>query len=169
HYENSGVPLMVLGSELGVRRDLRQGYLLAVSYGVLAARYLSDDSFGAVFSFRKNPEFRSVANVPVHRAVVKGIAPIFGRSLSLASRITLESGRYDRLERRTEVAQGRSSGVALWDLVLTGKVSDVGIDWAVGLYNAFDYRYSLPTSDEFPMRTVPQSGRSFLLSLDVTL
>jgi outer membrane receptor protein involved in Fe transport len=43
------------------------------------------------------------------------------------------------------------------------------VDWALGLYNAFDYSYSLPVSSEFVQRTVPQSGRTLLLSAELGL
>ena len=35
-----------------------------------------------------------------------------------------------------------------------------------GVYNAFDWRYAVPVSVEFPQRTIVQDGRSFLFSAE---
>jgi len=43
------------------------------------------------------------------------------------------------------------------------------VHYAFGVYNAFDWRYSVPVSSEFVQRTMPQSGRSFMASLDLKL
>jgi outer membrane receptor protein involved in Fe transport len=42
------------------------------------------------------------------------------------------------------------------------------IDWALGVYNVADYRYSAPVSAEFVQRSIPQSGRTLLVSADLT-
>jgi outer membrane receptor protein involved in Fe transport len=173
-YVNSNVPLVTVGGELGLRRDLRQGAMFAASYGLLVARYLSDRGLAALFEFRQNPEFRRVANVPTHLLTLKGMLPVLGNSLRLASRVTLESGRFDRFERVSDPRQLATPAVALWDVVLTGVAVPVrgsrpSVDWALGVYNAFDYRYSLPVSAEFAQRTVSQSGRSLLLSAELGL
>jgi len=173
-YVNSNVPLATVGGELGLRRDLRQGAMFAASYGLLLARYLSERGVGALFEFRQNPEFRRVANVPTHLLSLKGMLPVMGKSLRVASRVTLESGRFDRFERVSDPRQLATPAVALWDVVLTGVALPVrgsrpSVDWALGVYNAFDFRYSLPVSAEFAQRTVPQSGRSLLLSAELGL
>jgi outer membrane receptor protein involved in Fe transport len=173
-YVNSNVPLVTLGGELGLRRDLRQGVMFAASYGLLVARYLADRGLGALFEFEQNPEFRRVANVPTHLLSLKGILPVMGKSLRVASRVTLESGRFDRFERVSDPRQMATPAVALWDVVLTGAALPVrgsrpSVDWALGVYNAFDFRYSLPVSAEFAQRTVAQSGRSLLLSAELAL
>jgi outer membrane receptor protein involved in Fe transport len=173
-YVNSNVPLATAGGELGLRRDLRRGAMFALSYGLLLTRYLADRSPGALLEFRQNSQFRRVANVPTHLLSLKGMLPILAQTLRIASRVTIESGRYDRFERSDEPPQFATDAVALWDLVLTGELLPVrgskpSVDWALGLYNAFDHRYSLPVSAEFVQRTVPQSGRTLLLSAELGL
>lgn len=171
HYQNSDVPLATLGGEVTVRRDLRNGVLLSASYGLLQARYIRDASVRSLLAFEPHDPTVHVENVPNHLATLKGIFPFYGRALRLASRLTFETGRYDRAEGSDpdeRVAQKRTSPVAVLDLVLTGQDARTGLDWAFGLYNVFDYRYSLPASAEFRQRTIPQAGRTLLLSLDAT-
>lgn len=167
-YSNSGVPIATVGAELTLRRDFRQGYMLAVSYSLQRSRFLRDDSLSALLGFDKSPEFRRVANSPEQLGSVKGALPILGRALTLASRLTVESGRYDRHERRTDQAQGKTDAFAIWDVVVTGREERHGFSWALGVYNAFDWRYSLPVSAEFTQRGVLQDGRSLLLSGELT-
>jgi hypothetical protein len=82
----------------------------------------------------------------------------------LATRLSFESGRFDRNERVTSDTQSRTDAFAIWDVVLTGREERYGFSWAAGLYNAFDWRYSLPVSAEFRQRTIMQDGRTVLLS-----
>lgn len=168
HYENARVPIATLGSELTVRRDWRQGYMLALSYSFQRSRFLRGESWGALFGFEQSPDFRRVANSPEHLASVKGALPLLGRALTLASRLSFESGRFDRHERASGDAQSRTDAFAIWDVVLTGREERYGFSWAAGLYNAFDWRYSLPVSAEFRQRTILQDGRTLLLSGEMT-
>jgi outer membrane receptor protein involved in Fe transport len=174
HYVNSNVPLATVGGELGLRRDLRQGAMFSASYGLLVARYLAERGVSGILEFRRNQDFRRVANVPTHLLSLKGMLPVMGQALRVASRLTLESGRFDRYEQKSDPPQSATPAVALWDVVLTGVALPVrgsrpSVDWALGLYNAFDYSYSLPVSSEFVQRTVPQSGRTLLLSAELGL
>ena len=107
HYVNARAPIATVGAELGLRRDWRQGYMLALSYSFQRSRFSNGDSLSALLGFDKSPEFRRVANSPEHLGSVKGALPILGRALTLASRLSVESGRYDRNERRGDDAQKR--------------------------------------------------------------
>jgi outer membrane receptor for ferrienterochelin and colicin len=167
-YENARVPIATLGGELGVRRDWRQGYMLGLSYSFQRSRFLQGESWGALLGFEQSPEFRRVANSPEHLASFKGALPLLGRALTLATRLSFESGRFDRNERAGSDAQSRTDAFALWDVVLTGREERYGFSWAAGLYNAFDWRYSLPVSAEFRQRTIMQDGRTVLLSGELT-
>lgn len=171
YYENGDVPLATVGTELTLRRDERNGVGWSLSYGLLSSRYLTDRSARALVTLARNEDFRQVANVPRHLASAKGYLPFYGRALRLASRLSLESGRYDRNERLSaeQPRQGKTRAVAVWDIVITGDEPRSGLAWAFGLYNAFDYRYALPASPELRQRSVSQSGRTLLLSLDLTL
>ena len=55
------------------------------------------------------------------------------------------------------------------DLVFSGPLGESGFDFAVGVYNLFDFRVALPTDPTFVTRTMPQLGRSLLVSLGVSL
>lgn len=167
-YVNTRAPIATVGAEVGLRRDFRQGSMLSVSYSFQRSRFLDGESVSALLKFTHSPEFRRVANSPEHLASVKGALPLLGRALMLASRFSVESGRYDRNERTQDDPQTKTDAFAIWDLVLTGREERYHFSWAAGVYNAFDWRYALPVSAEFPLRTIAQDGRTFLFSADVT-
>jgi len=167
HYVNERAPVATVGAEFSLRRDWRQGYMLAVSYSVQRSRFLNGTALSSLFSFEQSPDFRRVANSPEHLGAVKGALPLLGRALTLASRLSLESGRYDRNERRTDDPQTKTDAFAVWDIVLTGREPRHRFSWAAGVYNAFDWRYTLPVSAEFPQTAIAQDGRSFLFSAEV--
>lgn len=166
-YENSRTPLVTLGGEIGVRRDFRRGVMLGASYGFSHARYLSGPSASDLFALRRDPERREVANAPVHLASLRGTVPLLSRGLLLATRLSIEGPRYDRYENAGDEPQGRSSSAVIWDIVLTGEEPRLGLTYSFGVYNAFDWRYSLPASAEFRQRRLPQDGRSFLASAEI--
>jgi outer membrane receptor protein involved in Fe transport len=49
---------------------------------------------------------------------------------------------------------------------VSGQQERWGLRYSIGAYNVADYRYSLPVSNEFTQTTVPQHGRTFLVTLD---
>lgn len=167
HYVNVGVPIATLGAEIGLRRDWRQGYMLAATYSFQRSRFLKDSAFSSLLKFDQSPDFRHVANSPEHLGSIKGALPLLGRALTLASRLTVESGRYDRNERVQDDVQSKTEAFAIWDIVVTGREERHHFSWAAGVYNAFDWRYDLPVSAEFTQRTILQDGRTFLFSADV--
>ncbi len=171
-YVNSSVPLATFGGELFIRHELSRGAQLSASYGLLLPRYLARRELGALFDFDRERSLRKVANVPTHVFILKGWFPIAGEALRAASRLTLESGRFDRYDQVSELPQEHTRAVALWDIVLTGTAlssrgSAPSLDFAFGVYNAFNYRYSAPVSAEFVQRSVLQSGRTLLISADL--
>ncbi|MEZ4219556.1 MAG: TonB-dependent receptor [Polyangiaceae bacterium] len=168
-YSNSDVPLAAVGAEAELRREFSAGWMVAASYGFSFARFLRDESGSALLSLDAAPDTREVANAPQHLASVKAAAPIWAKAVTAATRLTFEGIRFDRFEAVGDPPQGRTRAHALWDLVLSGFEARHGLGWAVGVYNAFDYRYSLPVSAEFRQRAVPQQGRSFLASVELTL
>jgi outer membrane receptor for ferrienterochelin and colicin len=166
-YENSSTPLVTLGGEIGVRRDFRQGVMLSASYGLSHARYLAGPSASDLFSLRRDPNKREVSNAPVHLASLRGSVPILARALLASTRISMEGPRFDRNENEGDDPQGRSNTAFVWDLVFSGEEPRVGLTYAFGVYNAFDWRYSLPTSAEFRQSKLPQDGRTFLASAEL--
>ena len=168
HYANERSPLVVLGGEVGLRREFRQGAMFSLSYGLSMARFLATNGAGDLVSLDAAAEKRSVENSPVHLASLKGALPVINRALTLASRLSIEGPRYDRYENRADpMAQGKTSGAVIWDLVLSGEEPRYGVRYAFGVYNAFDWHYSAPVSTEFVQRAIPQPGRSYMASLDM--
>ncbi|MEO7033379.1 MAG: TonB-dependent receptor [Polyangiaceae bacterium] len=167
HNINEASPLLVLGGEVGLRREFRQGAMFAVSYGVSMARFLDGYSFAALSSLSKAPDKRSVENAPVQLASLKAVIPILNRGLTAGSRLSVEGPRYDRYESSTDPAQGKTGASVIWDFVVSGEEPTYGVRYAVGMYNVLDWRYSVPVSAEFTQRAIDQNGRTFLASLDL--
>jgi outer membrane receptor for ferrienterochelin and colicin len=169
HYENERSPLLVLGGELGLRREFRQGAMFALSYGFSIPRFLDTNSAGDLLSLAKAQDKRSVANAPIHLASLKGAIPILNRALTFGSRLTVEGPRFDRYENAADPeAQGKTGSAVILDLVFSGQEPRYGVRYAFGVYNALDWRYSVPVSTEFTQRSIVQDGRSFMASLDVS-
>jgi outer membrane receptor protein involved in Fe transport len=141
--------------------------MLGVSYAYQHSRFLAGDSLSDLVSLARSPDYRKVANSPEHLASLKGAVPIIGRALTLGSRLSFEAGRYDRNELASDEPQGQSGAYAIWDVVFSGEETRWGLSWAAGVYNAFDWRYSLPVGSEFQQNTIEQDGRTFLLSADL--
>ena len=168
HYENEGSPLVVLGGEFGLRREFRQGAMFALSYGFSIPRFLETNSAGDLLSFSRATDKRSVANAPIHLASLKSAIPILNRALTFGSRLTVAGPRFDRHENSADrAAQGKTDSAVILDLVFSGEEPRYGVRYAFGVYNALDWRYSVPVSTEFTQRSITQDGRSFMASLDV--
>ena len=167
HYQNEHSPLLVLGGEIGLRREFRQGLMFAVSYGLSVPRFLASERVSDLVTLTRAPAKRSVENAPMQLASLKTAFPILARALTLGSRLTIEGERYDRYENSADpAAQGKTGASLIWDLVLSGQESRYNIGYAFGVYNAFDWHYSVPVSTEFAQRAIAQNARTFLASLD---
>lgn len=166
-YENSDVPLGTLGGELELKREWRQGWMLSASYGYARSLFLARESLEAFATLDEDPNSREVANAPQHLAALKAAVPVLAKGLTAATRVSFESGRYDRFEQVGTAPQGRTDWVVVWDVVFSGVEPRWGVRYALGVYNAFDWRHALPVSEEFRQRTIPQSGRTLLASADV--
>jgi outer membrane receptor protein involved in Fe transport len=166
-YQNERSPLVVLGGEFGLRREFRQGAMFSLSYGFSVPRFLDSNSAGDLLSFSQAGNKRSVANAPIHLASLKAAMPILDRALTFGSRLTVEGPRFDRYENSTDLPQGKTGSAVIADLVFSGEQPRYGVHYAFGVYNALDWRYSVPVSTEFKQRSISQDGRSFLASLDV--
>ena len=167
HYENERSPLLVIGGEFGLHREFRQGAMFALSYGISLPRFLATNSAGDLLSLAKAPDKRSVANAPLQLASLKGVIPILSRALTFGSRMSVEGPRFDRYENTSDTEQQEKTGAAvIVDLVFSGEEPRYGVRYAFGVYNALDWRYSVPVSTEFTQRSIVQDGRSFLASLE---
>jgi hypothetical protein len=167
HYANERSPLLVLGGELGLRREFRQGAMFALSYGLSLPRFLETNSAGDLLSFAKASDKRSVANAPLQLASLKGVIPILSRGLSFGSRLSVVGPRFDRYENTSDPqAQGKTGSAVIADFVFSGEEPRYGLRYAFGVYNALDWRSSVPVSTEFKQRSIVQDGRSFLANLE---
>jgi outer membrane receptor for ferrienterochelin and colicin len=156
-YANSTSPVLAAGGSIEARREWRQGWMIAASYTYQRSRYLEDAG-----------GLREVPNSPDHLGSVRAAVPIIGRSLMGMSRVSVEGPRYDRYDRADDPPQERTDPVAIWDVVLSGEAERPGVRYAVGLYNAFDWKWTAPVSPEFRQRTILQNGRTVLATVNAT-
>ncbi len=154
YYKNGHSDFYTLGGDLELRRELRSGWMFAASGGYLVARYTQAVSGSAS---------RRVPNAPSYYGSVRGIIPVAQLAGSLATRLSLEAPR------RLDLAgDAETDWAVVADVVLSGRVRDYGLGWAFGAYNLFNWSYNEPVADTFPSRQMPQIGRSFMASLDLT-
>lgn len=155
-YQNSPANVRILGGESELRREWRQGWMLAATYTYQKAEYTGGGPL------------RDVANSLEHLASVRGAMPIIGRTLMGMTRLSVEGPRPDRNERAADPAQERTDTGVIWDLVLSGEVERMGMRYNLGVYNAMDWTYTIIPSGEFRQRQIIQNGRTFLASVTVS-
>jgi outer membrane receptor protein involved in Fe transport len=170
-YQNTkDAPVVTLGAEAEVRREWKDGWMVAAAYAFQRSKYVvASPGMGDFLSQKQNPSYREVPNAPEHVASFTGAVPILARALVASTRLTFNSARWDRYDQPLDPktlqptqAQGQTAPVVLWDIVLSGTEQRLGFFYAFGVYNAFDWRWSVPVSPEFLQTTIPQSGRTFL-------
>lgn len=163
-YGNTGAPVGTLGGEVELRREWKEGWMVSASYSFQKSRYLKSGSIGDFIAFKRAPDLREVPNSPNHLASIKGGVPILGRALMLMNRLSLQGPRPDRNDREgADLPPQRDTPAALlWDIVFSGSEPRWGLSYALGVYNAFDSRWSVPVSAEFRQTTMPQNGRTLL-------
>ncbi|MEO6603401.1 MAG: TonB-dependent receptor, partial [Polyangiaceae bacterium] len=118
--QNSNAPILVLGAETELRHEWQQGWMVSASASIQKARYQNDSNR------------RNVPNSPLLLAAAKAMMPLIGRTLKLASRVSIEGPRYDNQLYNKDVtcdpsaglavacpAQGTTTTGVVWDLVLT--------------------------------------------------
>ena len=144
--------------------------MVSASYSFQKSRYLKSGSLGDFVAFERDPSLREVPNSPSHLASVKGAVPILGRALLLSNRISVEGPRPDRNDAEgAGLPEQRDTPPALlWDIVFSGAEPRWGLSYAIGIYNAFDARWSVPVSQEFRQTTMPQTGRTLLATGAIT-
>lgn len=166
---NTTTPVGTIGGELELRRDWKEGWMAAASYSLQRTVYLASSSLESLVELKRSAAFREVPNAPTQLASIRGAVPILSRALTLMSRLSVEGGRYDRVDSPAEGdRQGRTDAALLWDFVLSGTEVRWGLNYAVGIYNAFDSKASYPVSAEFRQRSIPITGRSLLASGSLT-
>lgn len=156
-YDNTGAPVLSLGGEAELRREWRQGWMASASYSLQRSKYQEETNDPV--------QLREVPNSPMHMVSFRGAVPVVRQLATLATRITVESGRFDRHEEELDpVPQSKTSPSVVWDVVLSGEVERGSLRYNVGVYNLVNYQYDLPVSANFPMDTIRQRGRSFMAS-----
>jgi outer membrane receptor protein involved in Fe transport len=143
--------VQTLGGELELRREWRQGWMLAISYAWQRTR--RDDVFADTDADGESTE---IENSPEHLFAVHGALPLVPRLATLASRLRVEAPRLTGFDEQPE------TGTAiLWDLMLTGEALDDHLEYGVGVRNLLDWAYEYPGGFGLAMPGVPQPGRTF--------
>jgi outer membrane receptor protein involved in Fe transport len=167
-YQNTKTPVATVGAEAELRREWKDGWMIAASYSLQRSQYLASDSLGDLLAFAPNHQLREVPNSPSHLAGLKGAAPILQRALTAMTRVSFEGPRFDRNDSLGDPPQTKTDAAVIWDLVLSGVEPRWGVRYALGAYNLFDWRWFAPVSPEFRQNTIVQNGRTFLASASVT-
>ena len=100
------------------------------------------------------PPLRDVPNSPNHLASLKAAAPIVGSLSNAMTRLSFVGPRLDKYDQSTDPPQGTTPSAVVWDVVLSGQAERYGLRYALGLYNAMDYRYTVPVSREFLQESI---------------
>ncbi len=158
-YANSPDVFQTLGAEAELRREWRQGWMFSLSYSYQRTR------IGDVLSDAASAR---VTNSPEHMVGFRGAAPVVPELLTLALRLRVESPRLgQRLnpDGTTQLVQGDLPLLA--DLTVSGEVSDIGVSYAFGVRNLFDWQYRYPGGGDIATPFVPQPGRTLFLQTTI--
>lgn len=158
-YVNLDEDAQTLGAEAEVRRELRRGWMVAANYTYQRTRV--GDLFG--------DDAQRLPNSPEHLASVRGIAPLVPELANLAVRLRAESRRRALViddDGDERLVQGDVP--LLMDVVLSGEVRAWHLSYAVGVRNAFGWRYGYPAGEEVALPLVPQPGRQFFVQTTLT-
>jgi outer membrane receptor protein involved in Fe transport len=167
-FANLSLPIVAIGTEIGLRREWRSGWMASLYYGYTRTRFVTDGRLASLLRFEQAKTYRHVANSPVHSATFKAVAPFLVKGLNLATRVTLEDRRWDRFETAGDpIAQQRTAAAVFWDLVLTAEDPRHHVNFAFGAYNLFDWRSTYPMGRESTFqRTITSNGRTLLASIE---
>lgn len=152
-YQNSPEDALTIGGDVEIRREWRRGWMVAATYGYQRAEFLE--------SSLSSPR---LINAPEHLASFRSVIPLAPEIASIGLRMTLEAPRRIRYE--SEETTGQTGVVA--DATISGDIRRFGLHYTFGVYNITDFRYSVPVTDTFRSRTIPQNGRTFLLDFMIT-
>jgi outer membrane receptor protein involved in Fe transport len=166
-YTNTTTPVGTVGGEAEIRKEWKDGWMVSASYSYAHSVYLKDGSLGSILSLAHDDARREVPNAPEHLGSIRGGAPILGRALMAMTRLSFASGRYDIHDVQSTAAspqppQTQTSGAAIWDVMLSGAEPRLHVRYSLGLYNLFDWRYSVPVSGEFVQTSIVQNGRTVM-------
>lgn len=149
-YTNTQGVVRSAGTEIELRRDWRQGMMLA---GQTSLQRTRQGSLSAP---------QELTNSPTVLVGARAAAPFVIPGSTLATRARVESPRLTSAEERTEWA-------LLWDLTLTGVVPSTGLSWGLGARNLLDWQQTHPGGLDLPVDAVPQAGRTYFATLRLDL
>ena len=163
-YRNIGEDIHTVGVEVEVRKELREGWMIAAQYSFQRTRIADLMAEGRAV----------MANSPEHMASIRAIATIVPELLVVATRARVESAR---LARQTyedasgmEISRQRSADVpVVIDVVISGRASQMGLSYSVGVRNLLDWQYGLPAGEDLTQLLVPQAGRSVFAQLQLEM
>ncbi len=164
-FVNTALPVVVFGTDVSIRRDWRQGWMIEANYGLERSTFLKSQSISDLVTLNQTTDGQHVSNVPTQNIALRTFAPILDRRLLLGTRWTYIDRRWTRYDPINAEAQQQTNAAILWDIVLSGHEERSGIGYYAGVYNLFDWHYSLPVGFEFKQLTMPQLGRSVVAGL----
>lgn len=154
-YTNSPEVVQTLGAEAELRREWRQGWMISLQYSYQRTRV------GDLFS---NREENRVPNSPEHLVGFRGAAPLIPEHMILAMRLRFEGPRLGAIVRPSgDVDLGQGDAAFLADVILSGEFRSIGLSYAVGVRNLFDWQYAHPSGEDIRIPFVPQPGRTLFL------
>ncbi|HPH66987.1 MAG TPA: TonB-dependent receptor [Kofleriaceae bacterium] len=145
----------MIGGDVEVRREFRNGAMFSAHYGLLRARYAEPQGGPDATASRQ------LLNAPTQFAAFKLIVPLVPNRMTGALRAAFEDRRRADLE-----SDARSDRAIVADAVLSGPIKHLGVRYAVGVYNLLNWRYAEPAAP-FAAPLMPQQGRTFMFSLTV--
>lgn len=149
-YHNTSDKVLTFGQEAEIRREWREGWMLALSQSFQRTRY---DSLSSDYELE---------NSPAHLLSLKTAAPLPGSGAVLASRLRYESARMTREEGTY------TDPAVLWDLTVTGQLPALSARWAFGVRNLLDWEVDHPGNWDYVQLQVEQPGRTFHASTTYT-
>ena len=154
-YDNVDQQVQTVGEEFEIRRNWRDGWMLAFTQSFQHTREggLTDGD--------------ELTNSPAHLLSLKAATP-FGSSTnsSLATRVRYESGRLTKDEESKDGIY--TSQALLWDLSVTGQVPVAHLSYGLGVRNLLDWNVEHPANYDYLQNTQPQPGRTFWASTTVS-
>jgi outer membrane receptor protein involved in Fe transport len=163
-YRNARAAIGTLGAEAELRREWKQGWMLAGSASLQRSAYLRSHDLANVLTLERSADFRELPNSPTLLGSLKAAAPVLSRLLRVMTRLSFEGARHDRNVSARDSPQTHTQAALLWDFVFSGSEPRFQLDYSLGVYNALDSRAEVPVSSEFRQLSIPIAGRSLLAS-----
>lgn len=155
-YVNSSEPALIVGADLEVRHEWRQGWFFSGFYSYQRAQYLAASDNVAL---KQNPR---LVNAPAHLSALRGVVPVVPELASLGGRVTIEAPR--RISRNSDAMTGTSVTA---DITLSGDIRRLGLGYVLGLYNIADQRYDYINAASYLSELTRQNGRTVLFNLSL--